>query len=465
MSEEGLVSTFIADSYLAELNTLAYDEGQNTSWEGIKNTNREIASKEANKNINRESIFMDNVLPTFLALVAVFLFLLTLLSTSVLSSIYKEESMSNRAKFAGFLAIFASSLIAFNFGIYRYFRKSGTAPDVSAVWIYGVVLLITIIVLFTTTIFKNTYNISTTTQTSSVSSDVTINGNKGVITTLNQTASPGGETVFTVNNSSVKLDSVILTTLEYPTLNTGFPIMHIADVANGSFKVVIRNSHPTESLNSPVKIHFDIYGKNQVVVQGTSPLTDVAINGGVITTFNQTASPGNETFFTVNNSSISGYLSQTILSTLEYPVLKTGFPVMHVADIDFGSFKIVNRNVHSTESLNGPIKVHFKTLSGVKVVNQTVGLISAIVINSTRGSIATFAQTTAPGGEVVFNIINPAVKVNSLIIGQIGYDLADTGYPVMHISDISEGSFKFVVRNMHTTESLNGRLYLYFEVF
>lgn len=102
-------------------------------------------------------------------------------------------------------------------------------------------------------------DIKTVTQGTSVTTAVTINGEKGVITTLTQSAAAAAEVVFTVNNSSVRADSLVLATIQYPEASTGYPTMHIADVAAGSFKVIIRNSHAADALNGIAKIHFRVY--------------------------------------------------------------------------------------------------------------------------------------------------------------------------------------------------------------
>jgi len=102
-------------------------------------------------------------------------------------------------------------------------------------------------------------DIKTVTQGTSVTTAVTINGEKGIITTFAQTAAAAAEVVFTVNNSSVRADSLVLATIEYPEASTGYPTIHVADIAAGSFKVVIRNSHASAALNSTAKIHFRVY--------------------------------------------------------------------------------------------------------------------------------------------------------------------------------------------------------------
>lgn len=104
-----------------------------------------------------------------------------------------------------------------------------------------------------------TDDIKTVTQETNVSTAVTLNAEHGIITTFTQSAAATGEVVFLVNNSNVKADSQVIATLEYPEASTGFPTMHIGDVAAGSFKVLLRNSHASAALNGVAKIHFRIY--------------------------------------------------------------------------------------------------------------------------------------------------------------------------------------------------------------
>lgn len=104
-----------------------------------------------------------------------------------------------------------------------------------------------------------TDDIKTVTQQTSVTTAVTLDADRGIITTFTQSAAATGEVVFLVNNSNVKADSQVIATLEYPEASTGFPSMHIADVAAGSFKVLLRNNHASAALNGVAKIHFRIY--------------------------------------------------------------------------------------------------------------------------------------------------------------------------------------------------------------
>ncbi len=97
------------------------------------------------------------------------------------------------------------------------------------------------------------------TQQTNISTAVTIDKPSGVITTVSLTAAAGVVAgTFTVNNSFVKSTSVVLITPEYLSSATATPSAIIQDVANGSFKIKIRNQSASGSLNNVVKIHFVI---------------------------------------------------------------------------------------------------------------------------------------------------------------------------------------------------------------
>jgi len=102
-------------------------------------------------------------------------------------------------------------------------------------------------------------DIKTVTQETSVTTAVTLNASRGIITTVSQTAAAAAEVVFQVNNSQVKADSQVIATLEYADGSTGYPTMHIGDVVAGSFKILLRNAHASAALNGVAKIHYRIY--------------------------------------------------------------------------------------------------------------------------------------------------------------------------------------------------------------
>ena len=97
------------------------------------------------------------------------------------------------------------------------------------------------------------------TQGTSITTGVTANATKGVITTVSLTTA--ASTVagpFTVTNSKVTATSVVQATVEYATGKTGFPICLIEAVAAGSFNVRLLNASTGAALNDVVKIHFDV---------------------------------------------------------------------------------------------------------------------------------------------------------------------------------------------------------------
>lgn len=82
------------------------------------------------------------------------------------------------------------------------------------------------------------------TQGTSLTTAVTLNQPAGEITTFSlATAALAADSsaTFTVNNSYVKADSIILANINDWTGTLGFPVMLVDDVVAGSFKVTVRN--------------------------------------------------------------------------------------------------------------------------------------------------------------------------------------------------------------------------------
>lgn len=99
----------------------------------------------------------------------------------------------------------------------------------------------------------------TVTQLTSITTGVTLNKTKGVITTVALTTA--ASTVagpFTITNSNVLATSVVNITVEYASGKTGFPVALIEAVTVGSFKVRLLNAATGAALNDVVKIHFTI---------------------------------------------------------------------------------------------------------------------------------------------------------------------------------------------------------------
>jgi hypothetical protein len=101
-------------------------------------------------------------------------------------------------------------------------------------------------------------NRSSITQATSISTGVTLNSPAGFISTYAGTLATNGSATFTVNNSYVRSDSIILSNI----INfggAGAPSVRVGSVADGSFSVVLRNGDWVTPLSGgSVKIGFSI---------------------------------------------------------------------------------------------------------------------------------------------------------------------------------------------------------------
>jgi hypothetical protein len=100
------------------------------------------------------------------------------------------------------------------------------------------------------------YDTANVTQLTSITTAVTVNALNGVITTVSSTLVANAKTSFTVNNSLVAAGSRILVSVEYDEAATGIPVVGVADIAAGSFKLVLSNGATIGSLNNVLKVHY-----------------------------------------------------------------------------------------------------------------------------------------------------------------------------------------------------------------
>lgn len=103
---------------------------------------------------------------------------------------------------------------------------------------------------------QSLYDTANVTQGTSITTGVTVNALNGIITTVSTTLAAATTTNFTVTNSDVLATSKILVSLEYDEAATGIPVVRVADIVAGSFKVVLANASASAALNNVVKIHF-----------------------------------------------------------------------------------------------------------------------------------------------------------------------------------------------------------------
>ena len=101
---------------------------------------------------------------------------------------------------------------------------------------------------------QSLYDTANVTQTTAISTAVTVNAHNGTITTVSSTLAGAANTSFTVNNSKVTTASKILLTVD--SITTGMPILVTNTIANGSFIIKIINASAATALNSTLKISY-----------------------------------------------------------------------------------------------------------------------------------------------------------------------------------------------------------------
>ena len=100
------------------------------------------------------------------------------------------------------------------------------------------------------------YHTANVTQDTSITTGVTVNALNGVITTVSSTLAANTKASFIVTNSNVLAGSKLLVSVEYDEAATGIPVVGVADIATGSFKVVLSNGAGVDALNNVVKVHY-----------------------------------------------------------------------------------------------------------------------------------------------------------------------------------------------------------------
>jgi hypothetical protein len=98
----------------------------------------------------------------------------------------------------------------------------------------------------------------TVTQLTTIETPVTLNAKSGVITVFNSGVGGNTEKTFVFNNSFIKTDSVIMTTLAYDSSGNGSPKTYIGDQIAGSVSIIIVNGNGSTTTNRQMSIHFMI---------------------------------------------------------------------------------------------------------------------------------------------------------------------------------------------------------------
>jgi len=102
---------------------------------------------------------------------------------------------------------------------------------------------------------------SVITQEPDIDSSVSVSGSAGIITTVSSSLAALGVQTFTVSNSSVSPESVIVvSTVSYTgTYGTdGIPVVSVSSIVQGGFEINIVNAHATAPLDGSLSISFII---------------------------------------------------------------------------------------------------------------------------------------------------------------------------------------------------------------
>ena len=97
---------------------------------------------------------------------------------------------------------------------------------------------------------------STATQATSVTTAVVLNAAAGVVTMVASTLAAEGSEEFTLTNSYIAADSVVLANLTNYAGTQGLPTVHVETVDEGSCVVVVQNCDSSNALDGIVTVGF-----------------------------------------------------------------------------------------------------------------------------------------------------------------------------------------------------------------
>lgn len=90
----------------------------------------------------------------------------------------------------------------------------------------------------------------------SITNGVTVSSSSGIITTVFTTLEPVTSAIFTVTNTAVTIDSVVICTIVNYNNTCGIPVVRVDNVISGKFDIIITNAHALEALGGNLKISF-----------------------------------------------------------------------------------------------------------------------------------------------------------------------------------------------------------------
>ena len=225
------------------------------------------------------------------------------------------------------------------------------------------------------------------TQTSSATTDVTLNTQSGVITTFTGTQTTGVNNAFKLINSSIQADSVVLVSVsgQGGATNDGQLAVSGKALAAGEVTLQLYNPDTATLASNPRQLSFIVLDPvspdlttppvltSGTVSQGGSIAGTVELNTqcGVITTQSATAAKSAAQTFVFNNSEISAN-SVVLVWIQDYSGTYTtngnnnnGYPTVSVDAVAAGSCAVMVSNIALNaggQALSGTLKIGFLVL-------------------------------------------------------------------------------------------------------
>lgn len=87
-------------------------------------------------------------------------------------------------------------------------------------------------------------------------------------------------------------------------------------------------------------------------------------------------------------------------------------------------------------------------------VTQLTSITTPVSVLTQGGNITTVSATLAADATASFNVTNPAVSANTVVLANMSR-YTGTGLPLVSVTNTTTGSFTLTVTNIHATVALN----------
>jgi hypothetical protein len=306
----------------------------------------------------------------------------------------------------------------------------------------------------------NTSTLGSVTQTGSITTAVTLNSIGGTIQTVTYSYPTGGVGSFTLNNTSISSNSIIIV------CNAGgnwamYP--SVSGIKSGSCQINIANLWDTGPVSATIAVAFYVITPSSTTTTVTQTGTNssaVTMNsvGGIIQTMGSSLTAGTSTGFTLNNSYITSksiILTSNVGGTSPNPLFITSVSSI----VSSGSCNIWISNPYggsgSTITETGAIAVAFYVITPATTatVTQTGTIQTAVTLNAPAGTITTVNYAYAGLGGISFTLNNTYITKNSVILVSLG-DLFGLSQNVT-VSGITNGACTIGIVNLWSASATN----------